>query len=53
MRTYIHTLSYLAHFFSDREMLQGGEKKKKKKVVDKIKTHILSSVTVFRKSYRL
>jgi len=39
-------LSYLAHFFLEWEIFQT-------KVVEKIKTHILFSVTVFRKSCRL
>ena len=38
--------SYLAQFFSEWEMFQT-------KVVEKIKTHILCSVTFFRKSCRL
>ena len=46
MKTDIHFLSYLAHFFLERKMFQA-------KVVDKIKTHILYSVTFFRKLYRL
>ena len=37
---YVHFLSYLAHFFSQREMFQT-------KAVEKIKTHILCSVTFF------
>ena len=40
MKTNIHFLSYLAHFFIDWEMFQT-------KIVDKIKTHILCSVTFF------
>jgi hypothetical protein len=39
MKTKIH-LSVLAHFFLEKEMAQT-------KVVDKIKTHILCSVTFF------
>jgi len=46
MKTDIHFLSYPAQFFSEREMFQT-------KVVEKIKTHILCSVTFFRKSCRL
>ena len=38
--------SYLAYIFAQWEMFQT-------KFVEKIKTHILSSVTFFRKSYRL
>ena len=46
MKTNIHFWSYLAHFFLEWEIFQT-------KVVEKIKTHILCSVTFFRKSYRL
>jgi len=46
MTANIHFLSYLAQFFLEREMFQT-------KVVEKIKTHILCSVTVFLKSCRL
>ena len=46
MKTNTHFLSYLAQFFLQWEMFQT-------KVVDKIKTHILCSVTFFRKSGRL
>ena len=46
MKTDIRFLSYLAQFFSEWEMFQT-------KVVQKIKTHILCSVTFFRKSCRL
>ena len=46
MKTDIRFLSYLAQFFSEWEMFQT-------KVVEKIKTHILCSVTFFRKSCRL
>ena len=46
MKTNIHFVSYLAQFFLEREMFQT-------KVVEKIKTHILCSVTFSRKSYRL
>ena len=46
MKTYVY-LWYLAGFFLEWEMFQ-------KKVVEKLKTHILCSVTFFfRKSYRL
>ena len=40
MKTNIHFLSYLAHFFLEWEMFQT-------KVVEKIKTHILCSLTFF------
>ena len=46
MKTNIHFLSYLAQFFLEWEMLQT-------KVVEKIKTHILCSITFSRKSRRL
>ena len=46
MQTDIHFWSYLAHFFWEWEMLQTN-------VVQKINTHFLFSMTVFRKSYRL
>ena len=46
MKTDIHFWSYLAQFFSEWEMFQT-------KFVEKIKTHILCSVTFFRKSCRL
>ena len=46
MKTNIHFLSYLAQFFLEWETFQT-------KVVEKIKTHILCSVTFFRKSCRL
>jgi hypothetical protein len=46
MKTNIHFWSYLAQFFLKWEMFQT-------KVVEKIKTHILYSVTFFRKSGRL
>jgi len=42
----VYFFLYLATFFLEREMFQT-------KVVEKIKTHILCSVTVFRKSHRL
>ena len=45
MTTDIH-LWYLAHFFSEWEMFQT-------KVVEKIKTHLLRSITFLRKSCRL
>ena len=40
MKTNIHFCYYLANFFIEREMFQT-------KVVEKIKTHILCSVTFF------
>ena len=43
MRTNTHFWSYLAQFFLEREMFQI-------KVVEKIKTHVLCSVTFFKKS---
>ena len=46
MKTNIHFSSYLAHLFLKWEMFQT-------KVVEKLKTHILFSVTFFRKSYLL
>jgi hypothetical protein len=47
MKTSIHFLSYLGHFFLEWEMFRT-------EVVEKIKTHILRSVTFFfRKSCRL
>ena len=48
MNPNINVLSYIAHFFLEWEMFQT-------KVVEKIKTHILCSVTFFffRKSCRL
>ena len=46
MKTDIHFWSYVVQFFLEWEMFQT-------KVVEKIKTHILCSVTFFRKSYRL
>ena len=46
MQTNMHFWSYLAQFFLEWEMFQT-------KVVEKIKTHIFCSVTVFRKSCRL
>jgi hypothetical protein len=46
MQTDIHFWSYLAQFFLEWEMFQIN-------VVEKVKTHILCSVTSFRKSYRL
>jgi GH35 family endo-1,4-beta-xylanase len=45
MKTKIHFWSYLTHLFLELEMFQ-------KKVVEKIKTHILCSVNVFRKPCR-
>ena len=46
MKPNIHFSSYLAQFFLEWEMFQT-------KVVQKIKTHILCSVTLSRKSRRL
>jgi hypothetical protein len=46
MKTIVDFLSHLAHFFLEWEMFQT-------KVVEKIKTHILCPVTVFRKSCRV
>jgi len=46
MKTNIHFVSYLVHFFLKWEMFQT-------KVVEKLKTHILCSVTFFFKSCRL
>jgi len=46
MKTNIHFWSYLAHFFLEWKMFQT-------KVVEKIKTHILCSVTFFRKPCHL
>jgi hypothetical protein len=45
MKTYVHLWSYLAQLFLELEMFQT-------KVVEKIKTHILCSVTFSRKSCR-
>ena len=45
MKTNVHFLSYLTHLFVEWETFQT-------KVVEKIKTHILSSITVFKKSCR-
>jgi hypothetical protein len=46
MKTYVHLWQYLAQFSLEWEMFQI-------KVVEKIKTHILCSITFFRKSCRL
>ena len=46
MKTNIHFWSYRAHFFLEWKLFPT-------KVVEKIKTHILCSVTFFRKSCRL
>jgi hypothetical protein len=46
MKTDIHFWSYLGHFFLEWEMFQT-------KVLEKIKTHILCSVTFFSKSCHL
>ena len=46
MKTFSHLWQYVAKFFSEWEFFSA-------KVVEKIKTHILCSVTCSRKSYRL
>ena len=46
MKTSTQFWSHLAQFFSELETFQT-------KVVEKIKTHILSSIAFFRKSFRL
>ena len=46
VNTFSHLWQYLAEFFLEWEMFQ-------MKVVEKMKTHILCSVTFFRKSCRL
>jgi hypothetical protein len=46
MKTLLRTWQYLAEFFLEWEMFQT-------KVAEKIKTHILCSVTFFRRSHRL
>ena len=46
MQTVIQFLSYLTHFFLEWEMFQTD-------IVEKIKRHILCSVTFSRKSFRL
>jgi hypothetical protein len=46
MKTYVHLWQYLARVFLEWEMFQT-------KVVEKIKTHILCSITFFLKSCRL
>jgi hypothetical protein len=46
MKIYVRLWQYLADFFLEWEMFQT-------KVVEKIKTHILCSITFFRKSCRL
>ena len=40
MKSNVHFLSHLAHFFLERELFQT-------KVLEKIKTNLLCSVTVF------
>jgi hypothetical protein len=45
-QTDIRVLSYLAQFFLEQEMFQV-------KAVEKLKTHILCSITFFQKSCRL
>jgi hypothetical protein len=46
MKIDIHFLSHLAHFFLEWEMFQP-------QVVEKINTHILCSITFFKKLCRL
>ena len=46
MKTYVHLWHYLAQFFLERKMFQI-------KIAQKIKTHILCSITSSRKSCRL
>jgi hypothetical protein len=46
MKTNIHFLTHLAHFFLEWEMLET-------KIVGKLETHILCSATFFQKSCRL
>jgi hypothetical protein len=46
MKTNSHSLSYPAHLFLEWQIFQT-------KIVEKIKTHILCSITFFRKSHRL
>jgi hypothetical protein len=46
MKTFVHLWQYLAEFYLEWEMFQI-------KVVEKIKTHILRSVSFLRKSCRL
>jgi hypothetical protein len=46
MKTYVHLWQYLAELFLEWEMFQT-------KVVEKIKTHFLCSITFSRKSCRL
>ena len=46
MKTNLHILSYLAHLLLEREIFQT-------KVVEKIKTQILCSVSLYLKSCRL
>jgi hypothetical protein len=43
MKTNIHFVKYLAHFFLEYEMFQT-------KVIDRITTHILCSVTFFNRA---
>jgi hypothetical protein len=45
-KTYLHLWKYVAGFFLEWEMCHT-------KVVEKIKTHILYSITFSRKSYRM
>jgi hypothetical protein len=46
MKTFSYLWQYLANFFLEWEIFQT-------KVVEKIKIHILFSVTLYRKSHRL
>jgi len=46
MKKYVHLWQYLTEFFLEWEMFRN-------KVVEKIKTHILCSVTFSQKSYSL
>jgi hypothetical protein len=46
MKTHVHLWPYLTDFFLEWEIFQT-------KVAEKIKTHILCSITFFRKSCRL
>jgi len=46
MKASVHLRSYLAHLFLGREMFQT-------EVVEKLETHILCAITIYRKSCRL
>jgi hypothetical protein len=46
MKTYMHFLSYLTHFFLEWELFQTN-------ILEEIKTHVLCSVRFFRKSCRV